>query len=138
MFSTGKRLKATAKKLRGLAELLPKGPVWQCKVWKTLYPTKNKLNLFYRDPLECIQSILHNPLMKDYIKFKPLRIFESASRAMRIYTEWLTGNAAWSMQVSPLHLSISFPFLRPCRVNCLMVLLSLGLSYHLTRRIYLQ
>jgi hypothetical protein len=96
---------STARKLRGLAELLPKGPVWQCKVWKTIYPTKKKLTLFYRDPLECIQSIwiLHNPLMKDHIELKPLRIFESASRAMRIYTEWLTGNAAWSMQVSPLH-----------------------------------
>jgi hypothetical protein len=93
----------TAKKLRGLAELLPKGPVWQCKVWKTVYPTKKELTLFYRDPLECIQSILHNPLMKDHLELKPLRIFESASRAMRIYTEWLTGNAAWSMQVSPLH-----------------------------------
>jgi hypothetical protein len=98
----------TAKRLRGLAEMLPKGPAWQCKVWNTVYPTKKKLTLFYRDPLECIQSILHSPLMKDYIKFKPLRIFESASRAMRIYTEWLTGNAAWSMQVSSLRRSISF------------------------------
>jgi hypothetical protein len=98
----------TAKKLRGLAELLPKGPVWQCKVLKTVtvHPTKKKLTLFYRDPLECIQSILHSPLMKDHIEFKPLRIFESASRAMRIYTEWLTGDAAWSMQVSPHLLSI--------------------------------
>lgn len=93
----------TAKKLRGLAELLPKGPVWQCKIWKTVYPTKKKLTLFYRDPLECIQSILHNPLMKDHIEFKPLHIFQSASRVMRVYTEWMTGNAAWSMQVSPLH-----------------------------------
>jgi hypothetical protein len=128
----------TAKKLRGLAEMLPKGPVWQCKVWNTVYPTKKKLTLFYRDPLECIQSILHSPLMKDYIKFKPLRIFESASRAMRIYTEWLTGNAAWSMQVSSRHQKISFPFLRSCRANCPMGQHSLGLSYHPTRPIYLQ
>lgn len=127
-----------AKKLRGLAELLPKGPVWQCKVWKTVYPTKKKLTLFYRDPLECIQSILHSPLMKDHIKFKPLRIFESASRAMRIYTEWLSGNAAWSMQVSPLHQSVSFPLLHSCRANYLMGPLSLGLSYHPTKPIYLQ
>jgi hypothetical protein len=128
----------TARKLRGLAELLPKGPVWQCKVWKTVYPTKKKLTLFYRDPLECIQSILHNPLMKDHIKFKPLRIFESASRAMRIYTEWLSGNAAWSIQVSPLHRSMSIPFLHSCRANYLMGQLSLGLSYRLTRPIYLR
>ena len=82
--------------------MLPKGPVWQCKVWNTIYPTKKRLTLFYCDPLDCIQSILHSPLMKDHIEFKPLQIFESASRAMRIYTEWLTGNAAWSMQVSSL------------------------------------
>jgi hypothetical protein len=128
----------TARKLRGLAELLPKGPVWQCKVWKTVYSTKKKLTLFYRDPLECIQSILHNPLMKDHIKFKPLRIFESASRAMRIYTEWLSGNAAWSIQVSPLHRSMSFPFLHSCRANYLTGQLSLGLFYRLTRPIYLR
>src|ERR1700678_1534307 len=97
----------TATRLRGLAEMLPKGPVWQCKVWTTVYPTKRNLTLFFRDPLECIQSILHSPLMKDYIAFKPLRIFESATRAMRIYTEWLSGNAAWSMQVSSLHQNIS-------------------------------
>lgn len=128
----------TAKKLRGLAELLPKGPVWQCKILKTVYPTKRELTLFYRDPLECIQSILHCPLMKDHIEFKPLRIFESATRAMRIYTEWLTGDAAWSMQVSLLHRSISFPFLHSCRANYLMGQLSLGLSYRPTRPIYLQ
>jgi len=93
----------TVKKLRGLAEILPKGPVWQCKVWNTIYPTKKKLTLFYRDPLECIQSILHSPLMKDHIKFKLLHVFKMASRAMCIYTEWLTGNAAWSMQVSSRH-----------------------------------
>lgn len=91
---------STAKKLRGLAELLPKGPAWQCKPWTTLYPTKKKLYLYYRDPLECIQAILHSPLVKDFIQFTPFRVFESAAKAMRVYTEWLSGNTAWSMQVS--------------------------------------
>lgn len=90
----------TAQKLRGLAELLPKGPKWQCKPWTTLYPTKKKLNLYYRDPLECIQTILHSPVVKDFIQFTPFRVFESATKAMRIYSEWLSGNTAWSMQVS--------------------------------------
>ena len=72
----------TARRLQGLAEMLPKGPAWQCKVWTTVYPMKRNLTLFFRDPLECIQSILHSPLMKDYIKFKPLQIFESATRAI--------------------------------------------------------
>ena len=75
--------------------MLPKGPEWQCKPWNTMYPTKKNLTLFYCDPLECIQSILYSPLMQDYIKFKLLHIFESVSKAMHIYTEWLSGNAAW-------------------------------------------
>jgi hypothetical protein len=81
--------------------MLPKGPEWRWKRWTSPYPTKKKLDLFYRDPLACIQSILLNPLMKDHLQFSPLRIFDSAARAMRIYSEWLTGDVAWSMQVSP-------------------------------------
>ncbi|KAF8814617.1 hypothetical protein BYT27DRAFT_7326430 [Phlegmacium glaucopus] len=88
----------TGKRLRGLAEMLPKGPEWQCKPWETLYPTKKPLYLYYRDPLECIQSILYHPLVKDFIKFSPFRLYESAAKAMRIYTEWLSGDVAWSMQ----------------------------------------
>ena len=97
----------TAKRLRGLAEMLPKGPEWRCRPCDSPYPTKKSVHLFYRDPLECIQSILSNPLVNDHIKFTPFRIYESAVSAMRVYTEWLTGDVAWSMQVCP-----SIPFIR--------------------------
>ena len=79
--------------------MLPKGPEWQCKPLSTDCPTKRPLHLYYRDPLECIQSILFNPLVKDFISFSPFRLFESATKAMRLYTEWLSGDVAWSMQV---------------------------------------
>ncbi|KAH9170179.1 hypothetical protein EDB89DRAFT_2072170 [Lactarius sanguifluus] len=59
---------------------------------------KKDVALFYHDPLECIQSILSNPLVNDYIRFTPFRMYESAVSAMRIYTEWLSGDVAWSMQ----------------------------------------
>jgi hypothetical protein len=81
--------------------MLPKGPEWRCKPCDSPYPTKKKVDLFYRNPLECIQSILSNPLVNNHIKFTPFRIYESAVSAMRIYTEWLTGDVAWSMQVCP-------------------------------------
>jgi hypothetical protein len=91
--------------------MLPKGPEWRWKRWTSPYPTKKKLDLFYRDPLACIQSILSNPLMKDHLQFLPLRIFDSATRAMRIYSEWLTGDVAWSMQVSPrIKFTSIFPY----------------------------
>ena len=49
--------------------MLPKGPEWQCKPWETTYPMKKLLHLYYCDPLECIQSILYHPLVKDFIRF---------------------------------------------------------------------
>ncbi|KAH9159458.1 hypothetical protein EDB89DRAFT_2117806 [Lactarius sanguifluus] len=87
-----------AKRLRGLAEMLPQGPEWRCKPCDSPFPMKKNVHLFYRDPLECIQCILSNPLMNDHIRFTPFRVYESAVSAMRIYTEWLTGDVAWSMQ----------------------------------------
>jgi hypothetical protein len=89
----------TGKRLRGLAEMLPKGPEWRCKPWETTYPTKKPLHLYYRDPLECIQSILYHPLVKDFIRLSPFRLYESAAKTMCFYTEWLSGDVAWSMQV---------------------------------------
>src|SRR5882762_1466050 len=83
--------------------MLPTGPEWRCKSWATACPTKRPLHLFYRDPLECIQSILFNPLVKDSIEFTPFRLYESATKAMRLYTEWLSGDVAWSMQVCVFH-----------------------------------
>ncbi|RDB15504.1 hypothetical protein Hypma_004161 [Hypsizygus marmoreus] len=88
----------SAQQLRDRAELLPKGPEWKCKPRTTNVPTKSKIHLFYRNPLECIQSLLHHPLMKDHIKYTPFRLFKTAEKAMRIYTEWLSGDVAWEMQ----------------------------------------
>jgi hypothetical protein len=92
----------TAKDLRNRAEILPLGPSWKSKLWPTLVPTKQTLFLYYRDPIDCLQSILHNPLFQDYIQFDPFQLFWSAEGAMRVYTEWLSGNAAWEMQVCNL------------------------------------
>jgi hypothetical protein len=73
---------------------------------ETTVPTKRKLQLYYRDPIDCLQSILHSPLVKDHIEFQPFQLFRSAEGAMRVYTEWLSGDTAWEMQVcdcDPLH-----------------------------------
>ena len=61
----------SAKALCARAELLPAVPKWKCKLIETLHPTKKPIHLFYRDPLECLQSILENPLVKNFINFTP-------------------------------------------------------------------
>ncbi|KAF8628685.1 hypothetical protein AX14_011219, partial [Amanita brunnescens Koide BX004] len=88
----------TAKDLRSWAEMLPKGPQWMYKPWEPAAPTKRPLVLYYRDPLKCLQSLLHAPFIADQIHFTPLRVFESARRLARVYSEWRTGDAAWEMQ----------------------------------------
>ena len=90
----------TAKDLRNRIEILPRGPLWKSKDWKTPYPTKRPLTLFFRDPLECLQALLSNPIVQDFIHFTPFKLFATSKKLMRIYTEWLSGDAAWRIQVS--------------------------------------
>jgi hypothetical protein len=84
--------------------MLPAGPEWKCKPWTMDYETKNKISLYYCDLLECLKMILFNPLFKDHLHFTPLQLFKTAAKAMRVYTEWMTGDTAWSMQVSFIEL----------------------------------
>lgn len=90
-----------AKELRGRAELLPMGPQWHATpVPLQTYPTKMPVQLYHRDPIDCLQSLLHSPLVADHIDFTPFRLYKSAERIVRVYTEWLSGDAAWNFQVS--------------------------------------
>ena len=89
--------------------MLASSPCWKYKVWETRYPTKNVVRLFYRDPLECIQSLLESPLIQDHIQFTPFQLFKTAEKAVRVYMEWLSGKVAWSMQVHPMDKYILHP-----------------------------
>lgn len=43
---------------------------------------------------------MRSPLLQDHITLKPYQLYESAAKLMRVYTEWLSGDAAWQMQVN--------------------------------------
>ncbi|KAG6908908.1 hypothetical protein DXG01_002789 [Tephrocybe rancida] len=86
------------KDLRSRAEILPQGPQWKAKPWATTCPTKYPVTLFYKDPIECLQSLLHSPLVNDSLSFGPFRLFKTAEKLARVYTEWLSGDVAWEMQ----------------------------------------
>ena len=86
-------------------ELLPDVPNWKVKTISiTGYLTHKPMLLFYRDALDCVEYLLGNPLFSDSIDFSPVRLYQNAERTIRVYSEWVTGNAAWEMQVctSPL------------------------------------
>jgi hypothetical protein len=79
--------------------MLPAGPSWQCKPWTTSHHTKSPLQLFYRDPIECIESLLNSPLSANDIEFTPYKLYKTVEKSIRVYSEWLSGDVAWTMQV---------------------------------------
>ncbi|KAF8125582.1 hypothetical protein EV363DRAFT_1453678 [Boletus edulis] len=88
----------TAKELRGHAELLPPRLHWNFRVVSTSHPTKNPMVLYYRDSLECIESLFNHPYFVLHIDYTPFRLFTTAERIVREYTEWMSGEVVWQMQ----------------------------------------
>ncbi|KAF9230486.1 hypothetical protein BU15DRAFT_32984, partial [Melanogaster broomeanus] len=77
----------TARELRLRTEILPSGPHWQLQVLRPQHPTKRTVTLFYRDPIECLQSLLSHPLFKPHISFIPRKVWSTAARLSHIYDE---------------------------------------------------
>jgi hypothetical protein len=82
--------------------MLPSVPEWKSKtVTLTGHATKEPMLLFYCDALDCVEYLFGNPIFANQIDFHPVRLYRDSERMIRIYTEWITGNAAWDMQVRP-------------------------------------
>ena len=89
----------TARQLRSLVELLPTGPKWQYRIMQTAAPTKSPVRLFYRDTVECLKALFQHPLFHDKLDLVPRRVYRTAERLVRVYSEWMTSDGAWAMQV---------------------------------------
>ncbi|KAG1888820.1 hypothetical protein F4604DRAFT_1569616, partial [Suillus subluteus] len=77
----------TAKELCGHAELLPPVPKWQYCIILTTHPTKQPLHFYWRDSLDCIESLFNHSLFAKKIDVTPQCVYDTAER-----------DAAWSMQ----------------------------------------
>jgi len=55
--------------------------------------------LYFRDSLDCLQRLLGNPLFAGQMDFCPYRLYRTAQHLVRVYSEWMTGDGAWEMQV---------------------------------------
>ena len=85
-------------------ELLPGGPAWNSTtVTIPGYKTKDPLVLFYWDPMECIKFILKNPFFSGKIDYQPRQDFDSSGG--RVYSEWISSDGAWDLQVRTFLLS---------------------------------
>jgi hypothetical protein len=54
-----------------------------------------KLELWRRDPVECIRELLGNPALKNHIKYAPERLYEDAEGNTRVFDEMWTANWWW-------------------------------------------
>ena len=58
--------------------------------------------LYFRDALECFKYLFGNPLFSDYMDFVPRREYADREKNERLYNEIMTGDRAWTLQVSIL------------------------------------
>lgn len=88
---------------------LPSGPKWEHLV----FSIKGKgvdgdgtmvtetVDLWRRDPVECIKELFSNPAFKDRCQYAPRKAFTNRSRNERVYGEMWMGKWWWKTQVSP-------------------------------------
>ena len=58
-----------------------------------------KLELWRRNPVECVRELLRNPALKNYMKYAPERVYEDDEGNSRVLDEMWTANWWWDTQV---------------------------------------
>ena len=57
------------------------------------------LELWFRDPVECMRELLLNPAFVDFISYGPENVYSDSEGKERIFDKMWTGNWWWEMQV---------------------------------------
>jgi hypothetical protein len=86
---------------------LPHGPEWKCEIITAQGDILDEngsrmvedLELWYRDPVECVRELLSNPAFKEYVCYAPERVYSDNEGKERIFDEMWTGDWWWEMQV---------------------------------------
>lgn len=94
--------------LNKIDALPTQGPKWTCDIVTAAGDRLDdngrvmveNLELWRRDPVECVKELMGNPAFRDVMAYAPERHYEDESRNIRIYDEMWTGNWWWDSQVS--------------------------------------
>jgi hypothetical protein len=87
--------------------MLPHGPGWTCTTLRITgdeidekgeFRTED-LELWHRDPVECIQELLENSAFKDVQAFAPCRVYKNQNKTNREYNEIWAADRWWQIQV---------------------------------------
>lgn len=89
---------------------MPTGPKWEVVELSVEGPGLNnngkvteKVELWLRDPVECVRELFSNPAFKEKIHYKPQKAYAPSadgSKTERVYSEMWTGRWWWTTQVS--------------------------------------
>jgi hypothetical protein len=60
-----------------------------------------RLELWFRDPLACVEELIGNPALREGMKFAPERVYEDSEGQQQVIDEMWTGSWWWDVQVSP-------------------------------------
>lgn len=65
-------------------------------------PKKEKVELWQRNPVDCIRELMGNSAFRDSIRYAPERQYADVGGKERIYSNMWTANWWWDVQVSML------------------------------------
>ncbi|KAI0688819.1 hypothetical protein C8Q76DRAFT_772033 [Earliella scabrosa] len=79
---------------------------WVCDEWEVLGTEKDEdgqlkkeeVELWRRDPVECVRELMGNPAFRDLLRYAPEKLFTDAEGAEWLYDEMWTGDWWWNMQ----------------------------------------
>ncbi|KAM6494747.1 hypothetical protein JOM56_009370 [Amanita muscaria] len=89
-----------------IIDSLPHGPEWTCEIMTVAgdevgddgRPCVEGLELWKRDPVNCIRDLIGNPTFKENMTYAPYRVYETQDGENRCWDEMATGDWWWNMQ----------------------------------------
>lgn len=87
---------------------MPKGPDWICtpfritgdKLDKEGNPRTEDIELWHRDPVECIRELFGNPAFETNLYYEPYKVYRDEGCMNREYSDLWTGDWWWNLQAS--------------------------------------
>jgi hypothetical protein len=94
--------------LEKIDELPTQGPQWICDIITVAGDRIDedgkgmveKLELWRRDPVKCVQDLMGNPSFQGHMAYAPERVYRDKQGNVRIYDEMWTANWWWDLQVN--------------------------------------
>jgi hypothetical protein len=86
---------------------LPIGPEWKCQIIDVKgdrhdedgNPMQEQLELWHRDPIECVEGLIGNPAYQKFISYVPEHVYVDCEGKVRVFDELWTADWWWDTQV---------------------------------------